>query len=139
MFLIVLKDSWMVRFDFQLSSLIKHGFHKVYLSTQIETGSITSENPYINLKRIHGMLNILGWGILIIVGAIIARHFREWDPFWFNLHASVQSLGFALGVIGVISGLVLDYQLNLDVSTHEALGIAILMLGCLQVFLCPFF
>lgn len=99
-----------------------------------ETGSSASAIPYMNLKRSHGVLNILGWGILIIMGAIVARHFKEWDPFWFNFHASVQSLGFVLGVIGVISGLVLNNQLHVDVNLHKALGIIILVLGCLQVF-----
>ncbi|XP_061372445.1 cytochrome b561 and DOMON domain-containing protein At3g07570-like [Gastrolobium bilobum] len=109
--------------------------HRDRVSTTFnyDTGSFESENPSVNLKRSHGMLNILGWGILVIIGAIVARHFKEWDPFWFNFHASVQSLGFVLGVMGVITGLVLDYQLNLDVSIHEALGITILVLGCLQI------
>lgn len=78
-------------------------------------------------------MNILGWGILIIMGAIVARHFKQWDPFWFYFHASVQSLGFLLGVIGVITGIVLHNQLHIDVNLHKTLGIIILILGCLQV------
>lgn len=100
----------------------------------IETGSSAS-NSYTNLKRSHGVLNILGWGILIIMGAIVARYFKEWDPFWLYFHASVQFLGFVLGVVGVISGLVLINQLKIDLSLHKALGIIILVLGCLQVFI----
>ncbi|XP_052113186.1 cytochrome b561 and DOMON domain-containing protein At3g07570 [Arachis duranensis] len=57
----------------------------------------------------------------------------EWDPFWFYFHASVQSLGFIIGTIGVISGLVLNNQLQVDVSLHKALGIIILVLACLQM------
>ncbi|RDY06660.1 Cytochrome b561 and DOMON domain-containing protein, partial [Mucuna pruriens] len=105
---------------------------KVSISLNYATGSSAS-NPYMNLKKSHGVLNILGWGILIIMGAIVARYFKEWDPFWFYFHTTVQSLGFVLGVIGVISGLVLDNQLHIDVSLHKALGIIILVLGCLQV------
>lgn len=78
-------------------------------------------------------MNILGWGILIIMGAIVARHFKQWDPFWFYFHASVQSLGFLLGVIGVITGIVLHNQLHIDFNLHKTLGIIILILGCLQV------
>ncbi|TKY64035.1 integral to membrane [Spatholobus suberectus] len=106
---------------------------KVSITLNYATGSSASGSPYMNLKRSHGVLNILGWGILIIMGAIVARYFREWDPFWFYFHATVQSLGFVLGVIGVISGLVLNNQLHIDVSLHKALGIIILVLGCLQV------
>ncbi|KAK7349454.1 hypothetical protein VNO77_06833 [Canavalia gladiata] len=106
---------------------------KVSITLNYATGSSASEIPYMNLKRSHGVLNILGWGILIIMGAIVARYFKEWDPFWFYFHASVQSLGFVLGVIGVISGLVLNNQLRIDVSLHKALGIIILVLACLQI------
>jgi uncharacterized YccA/Bax inhibitor family protein len=88
----------------------------------------------MNLKRSHGVLNILGWGIFIIMGAIVARYFKDWDPFWFNFHASVQSLGFILGLIGVISGLILNNKLHVDFNLHKALGIIILVLACLQVF-----
>jgi retron-type reverse transcriptase len=68
------------------------------------------------------------------MGAIVARYFKDWDPFWFNFHASVQSLGFILGLIGVISGLILNNQLHVNFNLHKALGIIILVLACLQVF-----
>ncbi|KAL9304079.1 hypothetical protein ACSQ67_021342 [Phaseolus vulgaris] len=106
---------------------------KVSITLNYATGSNALGNSYMNLKRSHGVLNILGWGILIIMGAIVARYFREWDPFWFYFHASVQSLGFVLGVIGVISGFVLNNQLHVDVSLHKALGIIIFVLACLQI------
>ncbi|KAK7389854.1 hypothetical protein VNO78_25149 [Psophocarpus tetragonolobus] len=107
---------------------------KVSITLDYATGSSASGNySYMKLKRSHGVLNILGWGILIIMGAIVGRYFKEWDPFWFYFHASVQSLGFLLGVIGVITGLVLNNQLRVDVSLHKALGIIIFVLGCLQI------
>lgn len=76
---------------------------------------------------------MLGWGILVIIGAITARYLRQWDPVWFYLHTGIQSLGFGVGLAGVICGFVLDNHLDADVSTHKALGIFILVLGCLQV------
>lgn len=97
------------------------------------TGSSVLGNPNLNLKRSHGVLNILGWGIFIIMGAIVARYFKDWDQFWFNFHVSVQSLGFVLGLIGVISGLILNNQLHIDFNLHKSLGIIILVLACLQV------
>ncbi|XP_054785287.1 cytochrome b561 and DOMON domain-containing protein At3g07570 isoform X2 [Prosopis cineraria] len=95
--------------------------------------SSSSVNSIVSLKRTHGLLNILGWGILIIMGAIIARHFKQWDPLWFYFHVSVQSLGFLLGFIGVISGLILNDRLHANVQIHKALGIIILVLACLQM------
>ncbi|CAJ2662929.1 unnamed protein product [Trifolium pratense] len=106
---------------------------KVSVTVNYATGSSVLGNSYMNLKRSHGVLNILGWGIFIIMGAIVARYFKDWDQFWFNFHASVQSLGFILGLIGVISGLILNNQLNVDFNLHKALGIIILVLACLQV------
>ncbi|KAL2964853.1 hypothetical protein AAZX31_16G026300 [Glycine max] len=106
---------------------------KVSITLNYATGSSATTGKSYNLKRSHGLLNILGWGILIIMGAIVARYFKEWDPFWFYFHASVQSLGFVLGIVGVISGFVLNNQLHTDVSLHKALGIIIFVLGCLQI------
>ncbi|KAL4336577.1 hypothetical protein AHAS_Ahas12G0024100 [Arachis hypogaea] len=107
---------------------------KFSMTLDYSTGSSSSsENPSMNLKKSHGLLNIVAWGILVIMGAIVARYFKEWDPFWFYFHASVQSLGFIIGIIGVISGLVLNNQLQVDVSLHKALGIIILVLACLQM------
>ncbi|XP_028755690.1 cytochrome b561 and DOMON domain-containing protein At3g07570-like [Neltuma alba] len=97
------------------------------------SSSSLSGNAIVSLKRTHGLLNILGWGVLIIMGAIIARHFRQWDPLWFYFHVSFQTLGFILGVIGVITGLLLNNQLHANVEIHKALGITILVLGCLQM------
>ncbi|KAF1863640.1 hypothetical protein Lal_00030709 [Lupinus albus] len=106
---------------------------KASIFVNYASGSSASGNPSMNLKRRHGVLNILGWGILIVMGAIVARHFKEWDPFWFYFHASVQTLGFVLGLIGVITGLVLNNQLQFDVNIHKAIGIIILVLACLQM------
>lgn len=78
---------------------------------------------------------MLGWGILLIIGVIVARYLKPYDPLWFYLHTCIQSFGFILGIIGVVCGFVLNNKLNADVSTHKALGIIILVLGCLQV--CP--
>lgn len=115
--------------------IIRDGIQNVLFMITFKTGSSATTGKSYNLKRSHGLLNILGWGILIIMGAIVARYFKEWDPFWFYFHASVQSLGFVLGIVGVISGFVLNNQLHTDVSLHKALGIIIFVLGCLQVFI----
>ncbi|KAJ6723910.1 hypothetical protein OIU74_008298 [Salix koriyanagi] len=97
------------------------------------TGQTSSLSPESKLRKSHGALSMAGWGILMMIGAIVARYFREWDPAWFYVHACAQSLGFLLGVAGVICGLVLEHRLGVDVSTHKGLGIFILVLGCLQV------
>ncbi|KAK9903634.1 hypothetical protein M0R45_001113 [Rubus argutus] len=108
---------------------------KVSTSINYITGQTKSSTgrPYTRLRRSHGALNMLGWGILMIIGVIVARHLKSYDPLWFYLHICIQSFAFVFGIIGVIFGFVLDNKTNADVSTHKALGIFILVLGCLQV------
>ncbi|XP_073133536.1 cytochrome b561 and DOMON domain-containing protein At3g07570-like [Henckelia pumila] len=96
-------------------------------------GTVTQSSPEASLKRIHGMLNVAGWGILIPIGAMIARYMRHWDPQWFYSHAIIQSIGFTIGVIGVFCGLALENRLDIYVDKHKALGIFVLILGGLQV------
>ncbi|KAL1541003.1 cytochrome b561 and DOMON domain-containing protein [Salvia divinorum] len=100
-----------------------------YASGQFET----EKQPESSLRRSHGVLNMVGWAILMAIGAMVARYMRKWDPLWFYLHAIIQSAGFLLGLIGVICGFVLDDRLGANVSKHKALGISILTFGCLQV------
>ncbi|KAL6209070.1 hypothetical protein ACLB2K_020013 [Fragaria x ananassa] len=110
-------------------------FDKVATSINYITGQTTSStgSPCTRLRRSHGVLNILGWGILMIIGVIVARHLKSYEPLWFYLHIGIQSFAFVFGIIGVICGFVLDNKISADVSTHKALGIFILVLGCLQV------
>ncbi|KAL7585230.1 cytochrome b561 and DOMON domain-containing protein At3g07570 [Lactuca sativa] len=89
--------------------------------------------PYSNLKRAHGTLNMMGWGILIPIGAMVARYLKHMNPLWFYVHTGIQSLGFILGLSGVIAGLVLDNRIDANVNKHKGLGITILAFGCLQV------
>jgi hypothetical protein len=38
----------------------------------------------------HGVLMCLSWGVLIPLGAIIARNFKTLSATWFNLHRGIQ-------------------------------------------------
>ncbi|KAK8506000.1 hypothetical protein V6N13_002653 [Hibiscus sabdariffa] len=109
--------------------------HRDQVSTTLNyvTGSSASKSPHSRLRKSHGALNMLSWGILMIIGAMIARYCKQWDPIWFYSHAAIQSCAFVLGISGIICGLVLENRLKADVSTHKGLGIFILVLGCLQV------
>ncbi|XP_062081462.1 cytochrome b561 and DOMON domain-containing protein At3g07570 [Humulus lupulus] len=108
--------------------------NKVSTSINYSTGQTASEKaPHLKLRRSHGIVNMVGWGILMVIGSMIARYGRKWDPAWFYAHASCQVSAFTLGVIGVICGFLLESRLDSDVSTHKGLGIFILVLGCLQV------
>ncbi|XP_020675938.1 cytochrome b561 and DOMON domain-containing protein At3g61750, partial [Dendrobium catenatum] len=109
--------------------------HQDKISVSFDFSSRTfsaSSYPY-QLKRTHGILNIIGWGVILPIGAIVARYFRTSDPLWFYLHSAVQFIGFILGLAGVVAGVALYHKLHASVSSHRALGIVILVLGILQV------
>ncbi|KAL4352244.1 hypothetical protein GQ457_06G027810 [Hibiscus cannabinus] len=110
--------------------------HRDKVSTRLNyvtgTTSATSR-PHSKLRRSHGILNMVSWGILMLIGAIVGRYFRQWDPLWFYSHLLIQSCAFLAGLSGIITGFVLEHRLGVDVDTHKALGIFILVLGCLQV------
>lgn len=92
-------------------------------------------SPHSKLRKTHGLMNMIGWGILIIIGTLVARHMKkQWEHTWFYSHIVVQITGFLLGLTGIICGLVLENRTNAgNVSTHKALGITILVMGVLQV------
>lgn len=99
--------------------------------------SVVKGSPHSKLRKTHGLMNMFGWGIMIIIGAIVARHMKQWDPTWFYAHIALQTTGFLLGLIGIICGLILENRTKpKNVSTHKGLGITILVMGILQVCHC---
>lgn len=106
------------------------------LSTGVTSGSVAAPNK--NLKNRHGVINVVGWGILMPIGAMLARYLRMFesaDPAWFYLHAFCQSAGYILGVSGWATGLKLgsDSQ-GVEYKPHRNIGITLFCLGTLQVF-----
>ncbi|XP_078172443.1 cytochrome b561 and DOMON domain-containing protein At3g07570-like [Carex rostrata] len=84
-------------------------------------------------EKQHALLVILGWGVLVPIGILAARYFKSYDPHWFYGHISIQTIGFGLGLAGIIMGFDLDEDEIDNYDTHKALGIVVLVLGCLQL------
>ncbi|XP_006646559.3 cytochrome b561 and DOMON domain-containing protein At3g07570-like [Oryza brachyantha] len=108
--------------------------HRTYTSAAVNyvAGTTSSAGGGFDTKKWHGAMAGLGWGVLMPVGIALARYFKKHDPFWFYAHISVQGVGFVLGVAGIVAG----FKLSDDApgaDTHKALGITILVFGCLQV------
>lgn len=98
------------------------------------TGSSSTSTSYLyKLKRSHGVLAIFGWGILLPIGAIIARYCKQWDPLWYYLHTIIQLIGFVIGLAAVVTGKLLFDELHATVYSHRGIGIFVLVLGILQV------
>lgn len=97
------------------------------------SSSSSSSSKFDQLKVTHGALAIIGWGVLLPVGAVIARYCRQWEPQWFHLHLFFQLTGYTIGVFTVVVGMSLYYQTHSNVTAHRDLGIFLLVLGTLQV------
>ncbi|KAJ1429533.1 DOMON domain [Sesbania bispinosa] len=117
--------------DYPQYALAKHS-DEISIVIDYSKGT-TSEVSNLNLRRSHGILNIAGWSILMIIGSIIARYLKKWDPIWFYLHASIQTFGFVAGIVGIFCGLALSKKLDDDVTHHKNIAIVIVILGVLQV------
>lgn len=99
------------------------------------TAGASSSN--LKSKNIHGVLNTVSWGILMPLGAIIARYIKEFplaDPAWFYLHVMCQLSAFIIGVAGFGTGLRLGSQSpGVTYTVHRGLGIAVFTLGLVQI------
>ncbi|XP_016900588.2 cytochrome b561 and DOMON domain-containing protein At4g12980-like isoform X2 [Cucumis melo] len=90
------------------------------------------------LRQVHGVLNIIGWGTLLPIGAIIARFFRKFpfqsEVWWFHTHVGCQFAGFAIGGVGWGIGLWLAHSSPRYIFlTHHVFAIFIFVFAALQV------
>lgn len=84
----------------------------------------------------HGSLMMIGWGLLLPSGAIIAKFFKHRpNGLWFKLHRSIQIVGLSLALIGWIIALT---QFNVfgdkgfNNYRHGIMGMIVMVLGLLQ-------
>ncbi|KAG8490655.1 hypothetical protein CXB51_013895 [Gossypium anomalum] len=103
-----------------------------------QAGTIGRRTSTQRKQNIHGVLNAVSWGILMPLGAIIARYlklFKSAGPAWFYLHASCQFSAYVVGVAGWSTGLKLGSESSgIQYDAHRTIGIVLFCLGTLQVF-----
>ncbi|CAL4921268.1 unnamed protein product [Urochloa decumbens] len=102
------------------------------LTTATEASPIASAT----LQWLHGSLNALSWGLLLPVGAAVARYLRpcaSTGPAWFYAHAAIQATGYTMGAAGFALGLVMgSASPGVTYKLHRGLGIAAATAGSLQ-------
>lgn len=110
-------------------------------SVDFQTGLATAGGgggSRLHRKNTHGVINAVSWGILMPLGAIIARYmrvFKSADPAWFYLHIACQCSAYIIGVAGWGTGLKLGSEsVGITYHAHRAIGIALFCLATLQVF-----
>lgn len=88
-------------------------------------------------RVIHGVLCALSWGIMMPIGALVARYMRRFpsaDPAWFYLHVGCQMSAYVMGVAGWGLGLKLGNEsAGVHYPTHRNIGTTLFVLGTLQV------
>ncbi|KAK6155299.1 hypothetical protein DH2020_009547 [Rehmannia glutinosa] len=89
-------------------------------------------------RNVHGVLNVVSWGILMPLGAMAARYlkvFKAANPAWFYLHVACQVSAYSVGVGGWATGLKLGSDSpGVEQTTHRNIGISLFALATLQVF-----
>ncbi|XP_021808142.1 cytochrome b561 and DOMON domain-containing protein At5g47530-like [Prunus avium] len=104
-----------------------------FLSGKVETVRRGTSSVF-RVKISHGIINTISWGILMPVGAIVARHFKAADPAWFHVHRACQMLGYFGGVAGFATGLWLGHKSSgVEYKGHRCMGITLISLAALQV------
>ncbi|KAL2246175.1 cytochrome b561 and DOMON domain-containing protein At5g35735-like [Sesamum indicum] len=102
-----------------------------------DTGA-TGEGSRQRKRNVHGVLNVVSWGILMPLGAMAARYlkvFKAANPAWFYLHVTCQASAYIVGVAGWGTGLKLGSDSpGVERTTHRNIGITLFALGTLQVF-----
>lgn len=99
----------------------------------MSTSGASAPNDIFSTIKTHGLLGLIGWGLILPVGAIVARYFRHLDPLWYYLHVVIQFIGFSIGVAAVVIGRSLYDRLHANIPTHRNIGIFVLVLSILQV------
>ncbi|TXG46953.1 hypothetical protein EZV62_026247 [Acer yangbiense] len=100
--------------------------------------TLLSHHKHRLIRSAHGILNIIGWGTLLPVGAIIARYLRKFPlelyNEWYPLHVLCQSSGYLLGTLGWGIGLWLgNSSKQYTLKTHRILGIFVFTFSTVQM------
>ncbi|TXG55480.1 hypothetical protein EZV62_020736 [Acer yangbiense] len=92
-------------------------------------------------RNVHGVLNAVGWGILMPLGAMIARYlklFKSANPAWFYIHVVCQCSAYVIGVAGWATGVKLGIDNAVTWSEgHRNIGMALFSLATLRVISTP--
>ncbi|XP_052883384.1 cytochrome b561 and DOMON domain-containing protein At3g25290-like [Gossypium arboreum] len=90
-----------------------------------------------SFQQVHGILNIFGWGLLLPIGAIVARNFSKFPlkcDDWYQLHTLCQTSGYIVGAVGWGTGIWLgNSSRQYTLKAHRILGIIVFTLATLQM------
>uniref|UniRef100_A0A0C9S502 Cytochrome b561 and DOMON domain-containing protein n=1 Tax=Wollemia nobilis TaxID=56998 RepID=A0A0C9S502_9CONI len=89
-------------------------------------------------RNTHGVLNAVSWGVLMPMGAMVARYLKVFNvanPAWFYIHVATQTSAYIVGVAGWATGLKLGSDsAGITHQSHRNIGIILFSFATLQVF-----
>lgn len=87
----------------------------------------------LDIRLIHGLLMLIGWGVLIPLGVTMARFGRAFrPPLWFTVHRIVNTLGLLVQLGGFIASFYVNVTAKFLAVPHVILGLAAFVFGMQQ-------
>ena len=112
---------------------VTHGSGRGGFNLALGSGASSVELTALAIgKAAHGVLMLLGWGVLLPAGILMARYLKWKGPLWYKLHVRLQIAGLLLGVAGLLLALVQFGPFGGAVGGHSALGVVVSVLGIMQ-------
>jgi len=101
----------------------------------LETGSgVQGDGGSYTLKDAHGALMIIGWGVFLIPGMLVARYGKNalGNGLWFQVHQGFQLFGMTLTTTAFIISWIMVDGIFFDTLFHAQLGLTVMILAYLQ-------
>ena len=117
-----------------LSFHAARGAYRVALNGDAASASGVSVPRKARVLVAHGVLMLLGWGVLLPWGAATAHTLKRFDPTWFRVHVGLQITGLAVAIVGVVIALdqLRPFGITDHSQAHGSFGLTVMALGMLQ-------
>ncbi|XP_054819082.1 cytochrome b561 and DOMON domain-containing protein At5g47530-like [Prosopis cineraria] len=142
------ENSTLVNHIWQQGSLssgsdVKSFGHIDFVSSQVshddDNDDRNSDKSEILIRKVHGILSGIGWGILMPTGAMVARYLKAFKAagfsWWFNLHMACQIVACLSGTTSFALGIYMAIDSDQFSDVHGYIGFAIYCASTAQVVL----
>ncbi|KAI9115819.1 hypothetical protein K1719_013488 [Acacia pycnantha] len=114
------------------SKLVNHVWQEDFLTGKVSDHDASLQKSKILIRKVHGILNGIGWGIMMPTGAMMGRYLKAFEATgstWFHLHRACQILAYIIGTAGFSLGIFLSNPSLSSLSpsgfVHASIGIVV--------------